>query len=520
MKGKGTQVLLNYNQGFKWFVEDKVSYKGYFIDVEDNILSHSDVIKTFEDFNSVDDLKSCVSRFKGMFSIIINHGDNVLFCTDKTRTFPIFYGYLNDVMTITDDAFIFKNEKQVSSLSKKEFLHTGYVTGSDTLLRDVKQSRAGECLRYIGDENIIENSLYTDFKVSREELIDYKNGQDVLHKVLRSTIKRLILSAKGRTIVIPLSGGYDSRVVATLLKEAKYENVICFSYGGNSSIDSSISKLVAQKLGYKWLFVDYDRINFDSSFVETDLFKDYSRFAFNMSSVFLLQDFFAIQHLYDQGLIPKDSIIVPGHSGDFLVGNHLYPFDKVDIAYKKIKNQIISRHFVLQAYKKDKNIEDKIINNLEGNHLSYSIIDNFNMKERQAKFIVNANRVYEFFGYEHRLPLWDEELVEFFRTLPFKQKLNSELYFETIIEKIFKPFDVFIIPPDKHKSRLGRTLKEYIPLGIASKIRNYLHKKNQINTNSGYFRVLKPMIEKYNLSSYQINGILSKWLIKNYFPDN
>ena len=34
-------------------------------------------------------------------------------------------------------------------------------------------------------------------------------------------------------------------------------------------------------------------------------------------------------------------------------------------------------------------------------------------QERQAKFIVNSVRAYEFFGFEWRLPLFDAELMDF-----------------------------------------------------------------------------------------------------------
>jgi asparagine synthase (glutamine-hydrolysing) len=284
-----------------------------------------------------------------------------------------------------------------------------------------------------------------------------------------------------------------------------------------NSIDAKISKEVARKLNFPWHFVDYDKIDFNQKLIETREFVDYYNFAFNNVSVFLLQDFFAVKYLNNNNIIPKDSIIVPGHSGDFLVGNHLYPFDKNKISNKSVMKQILKRHYVLNAYLKDNEIEKKLIHQIPNEGLSYSKIDNFNLKERQSKFIVNANRVYEYFGYEHRLPLWDDDLVDFFRKLPFHYKINSILYFKVIIEKIFIPNDVYIIPPDKNKSRLIRTLKEYIPIPLAYCLRYLLHNNKMLNTNVGYFKVLKPMVSKYNIKSYQINGILSKWLIKELF---
>jgi asparagine synthase (glutamine-hydrolysing) len=43
---------------------------------------------------------------------------------------------------------------------------------------------------------------------------------------------------------------------------------------------------------------------------------------------------------------------------------------------------------------------------------------NFGNLQRQPKFIVNAVRTYEYFGYEWRLPLWDKDLVSFWLSIP------------------------------------------------------------------------------------------------------
>jgi len=42
-----------------------------------------------------------------------------------------------------------------------------------------------------------------------------------------------------------------------------------------------------------------------------------------------------------------------------------------------------------------------------------------------AKFIVNSIRVYEFWGYRWWLPLWDIDVVRFWRSLPFHQRFEK-----------------------------------------------------------------------------------------------
>ena len=44
-------------------------------------------------------------------------------------------------------------------------------------------------------------------------------------------MKKLSKSCEGKQIAIPLSGGYDSRLIASGLHKIGFKNVICFSYG-------------------------------------------------------------------------------------------------------------------------------------------------------------------------------------------------------------------------------------------------------------------------------------------------
>lgn len=60
-----------------------------------------------------------------------------------------------------------------------------------------------------------------------------------------------------REIVVPLSGGLDSRTIVYYLKKLGCKNVICLSYGRKSSFEVKISKQVAERLGYKWILCEY-----------------------------------------------------------------------------------------------------------------------------------------------------------------------------------------------------------------------------------------------------------------------
>ncbi len=59
---------------------------------------------------------------------------------------------------------------------------------------------------------------------------------------------------------------------------------------------------------------------------------------------------------------------------------------------------------------------------------SWSVYEDWDLKEKLSKFIVNSCNIYAWFGYEYRLPFYDVAFQEFFRDVPYEFKLNKKLY--------------------------------------------------------------------------------------------
>lgn len=74
---------------------------------------------------------------------------------------------------------------------------------------------------------------------------------------------------------------------------------------------------------------------------------------------------------------------------------------------------------------------------VHGNDSYANAIELFDLNGRQTKFIVNSVRVYEFFGFQWRIPLWDTELIDFFLQVPISCRINQLLY--KIMQRNFLP---------------------------------------------------------------------------------
>jgi len=507
-------VKLNHNHGYKWFCQDEIYVKGYLFDNDNNLLENEKLVNYFLEVGSEEEFKDKLIEANGIFSVLIKR-ENILFiAVDRTRTFPIFYTVKDEKIYISDDTYYLQDKvkNHLDNDSSEEFLSTGYVTGKETLIKDIFQVQAGEYLIY--KNKTIVNNFYFDYLTTKVSTLEYDFLKKDFIQILNNSIHRLIKLANGRKIVLPLSGGYDSRLIASLLKKHNYKNVLCFTYGSKESFEVSISKKVASELGFEWHFIEYNEETVPKDYPISKTFQEYYKFASNHVSIFLTQDYFAVKYLFDKEIIPSDSVIVPGHSGDFLGGSHLA---KTEVANKQnLVNIILKKHYLL--HESNNIMKNKILEYFKDSNKNeqffYSLDENFNLKERQSKFIVNANRVYEYFGYQHSIPLWDSELIEFFRILPLEYKLNSYFFEKVIIEDIFEPLNIGYkkegIKSNKLKSKVKNFIKKVIPSSLKKQILHKIH----IDFNNFYL-IHNPLQEELN-STYlitEINSLLSKWYL-------
>jgi len=381
-----------------------------------------------------------LEKLNGEFAFIAETKD-IIFCTvDKTRSIPLFYIKTKNSLIISDSAYYLKNKinQPLNEEKAAEFMVAGYVTGNETLFDDIKQIRNGEFLLYQKNEKYFKSCCYFRFLHGDNYELPETGLLEMLDQTFVDTFSRLIesTSKQGKRLIVPLSGGLDSRIIVAMLKRLGVNDVICMSYGRKGSRESEISKHVAEALGYEWLFVEYTAKKWRECYTskEADL---YRLLAGNLSSLPHMQDFLAVKELKIQGKIPENSVFVPGHTGygcdlpEYCLDNSAN-FDSETYLEASLKI-----HYNLWEWPSGQELEkifkqriSKSISGLEikDNETFANAIEYFDFRERQAKYIINSVRVYEFFGYEWRIPLWDTELIKFFLRVDIKYRINRDLY--------------------------------------------------------------------------------------------
>ena len=442
------QFIPNKNNGFKWHTNNKgIYFKGFFYDAQNKKIEAQSAIDFLSTINTKQEFKKTCASLNGMYTIVIIKSDHCYVTSDSTRVFPVFYKKNKDSFLLSDDINLLIPEEKIKYdlVAEREFKSFGCCLGNKTLVKDVYQIQSSEYIIF-SEGRIIKKGFVFSSATSKYENKEYNYLKKTLFSNFKNSFERLINSLDGKTVVLPLSGGFDSRLIASFLKYYNYNNVICYTYGKKGNIDMEISKKVANKLNFKWHFVEYTDELIDG-FLETSMFKSYCKSYFHHSSMLFLQEYFAVKYLKENNLIPENAVFIPGHDGGALAGGYLVKLIPEKIRNNRIIAKDIYRKFFDKKNKTEKSCLDVISSNLaefNTNFLElkpYSVYEDFIFKEISTKVIFNSANVYDFFGYQYRLPFWDKELLNSFKLLEPKLKINKKIYVD-IISDFFKNFDL------------------------------------------------------------------------------
>lgn len=503
-----------YNKGFKWYAKENIQFKG-FLKYKGTYFERVDAIDFLLQYQVFDQLKLLLPDLDGMFSFIVSGRESVIIAVDRMRTFPLFYSQSVNGVYITDDPYQLI-ENGLNNKRAKEFLLLGFTSGAGTLLQNVYQTEAAEVL--LLESSTKKKNTYYTHRVTDTVPVSIHDRSEKLEDLLFDSFKHFIGSLGGGPVALSLSGGYDSRLICYMLNHFGYSNVTCFTYGRKGNEELQISRKVAEKMGFPWTFIEYNH-KLSGDYLNSDEFNSYVRFSGRLSSMPYLQDYFAIRYLQDQKLVPDNTIFISGHSGDSIAGSHLKGIFRKNDGIGKVINAIYQNHYKLSRVKGKNKFYDLIETQLGSfdKTLSYSVYEDWILKERQAKFVINSASVYDFFGYEYRMPLWDKDLVTFFKSLPLEYK-NFKYLYHKVLEKLFEKNEILF------ESELQATERDIFKQKIKDRIKSFLPpkvvRKLQKPGWDAYDILTAPMAEELKKTNFETqcgieyNSVICNWYLK------
>jgi asparagine synthase (glutamine-hydrolysing) len=417
-------------------------------DASGKLLRAAEIAGAFASLASHDAWGATAAGLNGRFAVVKLDETHAFAAVDRLRSVPVFYAHVEQGFVIADRADSIRPLLHSSTLDPAaviEFRLAGYVTGDQTLVAGLHQLRAGHVLaQQSGDPAEGRQYAYYQFRHGNFSAGDDETLTRRLVDVHERVFRRLIEDVGDRPLAVPLSGGYDSRLIGVMLRDIGFRNVLCYTYGVPGNWEAGISHELASHLGFRWTMIPYSASTW-REWATTPEFKRYFREAGNLSSTPHIQDWPAIFELRKRGDLPDDAVIVPGHSGDFIAGSHIPKWyrDRSRLERRQVLQSLFNAHYSLWDWPSDpdaalwRTISERVerITGPIGDCSAEEAADAFecwDCQERQAKFIVNSVRVYDSFGLAWRLPLFDSELMDFWSRIPLESRVGRRLYFEFV----------------------------------------------------------------------------------------
>ncbi len=385
-----------------------------------------------------DCLKEALERIRGFFALAFETENLEIAAVDHVRSRPLFYGICDGHLVVSDRAQRVRKGSHSEELDQQgleELRLTLYVTGARTMAKGVSQLNGGEFIVWKKGSSPAKVRSYFQLRHTEPESADETILAERLRCAFRASVHRMLEYAEGRQIMLPLSGGVDSRLIAAGLREAGYDNVQAFCFGQAGHPEVQISQRVAEALGFPWTFVDYTRDEWRDSWGASDRIA-YQRYGSQLTSAPVYSDWLAVRKLREDGVAEKGCVFAPGHTGDFITGGHIpgIAFTGDKFTRPALAEQIFAHHYNCSPVEagSPRDVDwwrDYITSQLQCDEQidAPGFADEYQRwewRERQCKYIVNNVRCYEFHDADWWLPLWDREFVSVWQDVPLAMRRN------------------------------------------------------------------------------------------------
>lgn len=424
----------------RWSSSDGVLVRGELF--SDGTYRETDGAALFDDVYGHASFVERLSTLTGQYAVIVDRGETVHAAVDHIRSVPLYYGTNGDTVYLSDSPSWIRGKLSSDACDPDavtEFLLTGYVTGNETLYPALRQLQPGQVLTVRGDDTDPRIGRHFSFTGAETARADRATLLDRLQSALDASFERLARRADGRPLLLGLSGGYDSRLIALMLDRIGYENVYTFTFPDFlTDGDREIASQVAGDLSFEWEPIDI---------TERDLWEffhadEYERLRASVEDYATVTPFLfwalVLSKVRDAPALPDEGIVLTGH-GIGGAGAHQPDFDAA-VDRQTAVDWVWTRHYNMRHIddadveaRMKRRIRDRVGPVDDGDPTAVlDAIIGWYWQERTPKFLARHADSYAFWGYDRWLPLWDRELAAFWATVPMEYRREKALYRECI----------------------------------------------------------------------------------------
>ncbi len=458
------KIVENLNQGFSWENDSDCYVCGYAY-VNDCYLEGKELLQYFRDQKGEKDFIKKVQKLNGLFAVIIVDSDYVMAAVDRYGVFKLFYHQNGNKFIIGNKAGDIVNatgQKSINTNAEKDWLYAGFAGKNETLFNDVFSLNASKTLFFNSANSKLRVENYHEFLL-RPSNKSYSDLLEQFGEIFEKASKRFISSLNGKKVLIPLSGGVDSRLGALMLYNGGYENVLCFTYGNKNSIEGQIAYKTAKAYGFEHIFIPY-KVREWSRLFKDKKNMDYINFASQFKAVPHFSDLFAAEYI-SKNFDNDECIIVPGHIGSIAEG--MLDSGKV-FTKESLVSLIIKKYFYFYGEKCKPitgYLKARLSNYFENkvpvdSEKAHDLFDSAAYDTYRSNHLFMALKPYEFYGFQWRLPLMDSGIVEFFEEVPLDYKKKNKILLSEFVALACKNDPGYFIEPRTFLGKVNRNLHD------------------------------------------------------------
>jgi asparagine synthase (glutamine-hydrolysing) len=385
----------------------------------------------------------CLTALNGQFQCCIYDQNNKItyLISDRYGTKPLYYTSNHSELLFAPEVKALiqgKFTKKVNHQAISDLFHYGHPLEYRTLFENIHLLPEASYLVYANGE--LNHHRYWEYPYIEDAYVlrtepkkKIQNAAVELEHRMLTAVERQTVD-KNQKILVPLSGGLDSRWVIALAKDLGVEPLITFTMGSDKNEDQIYARMVANQL-------HTDHTEFD---IQPDiLWSDAMHFSYISDAMSIIhgpiQNFQPCRHFFK-----KSQYVITAQMCDALFGSTLFKRKIKSLMLKNNWDDQARRNFLeifLLATNQDLKaiLHPQIYNNISDSYLD--IPKQYIEKDKKPifcyfKLLLNehvkrgtlgGNVVNNLF-FETRMPSYDNDLIEFAFNLPIQLKINQFLY--------------------------------------------------------------------------------------------
>lgn len=385
-------------------------------------------------------LALCASA-DGEWRVALPRAQEVWLAVDARASQRWYYRMGGGRLTVADNGFELTPSGTSCTWDEEAclfFLRWGFAPHDQTLLEGLHRLPAEHALRYRADGEVAPVAYAGMRPALGTEDISYTEAKAKLTDHLHQAGQRLIRHLDGRPAVIPLTGGYDSRMIAYLLASHGYRNVVAMNYGRVDNSDARRGAEIARRLGLPYHFVESTQAD-ALDYTDDPQWHDYMHYMTGLSSCYYYQEYRPAQSVAE--LVPG-SIVLPGHQGDDLGGSQMtstalgrWTHGTADaLARYLYGHQVMHQSFSAGQRRRLIDIHRRVVARYPEDLPPWQRIETFMQRERISKYNLNSQASWRYHGLETAGLFLDRALADYAYRLPWSYRYGKRLYEEVVLE--------------------------------------------------------------------------------------